>query len=72
MTSVKSNESKARRLARRLGLRLIKSRQMISMDNLGNFMLVDASRNFMVGRGRFEWMADDVIKYCRELEASEN
>jgi hypothetical protein len=48
-----------------------KSRQQISIDNLGDFMLVDAARNFVVGGSRFDWTADDIIDYCRKLEASE-
>lgn len=71
MTTSKINEGKARRLARRLGLRVVKSRQEISMDNLGDLMLVDVSRNCVVGGSRFDWTADDVISYCRELQASE-
>lgn len=54
MNIAKSNEAKARRLARRLGMYVTKSRQQISMDNLGDFMLVDASRNFVVGGSRFD------------------
>jgi hypothetical protein len=71
MPCAKSTETKARRLAHRLGLYVTKSRRMISMDNLGDFMLVDASRNFVVGGNRYDWTAEDVIEYCRELEASE-
>jgi hypothetical protein len=71
MTSAKSNEARARRLARRLGMYVTKSRQQISIDNLGDFMLVEAARNFVVGGSRFDWTADDIIDYCRKLEASE-
>ena len=42
------------------------------MDNLGDLMLVDVSRNCVVGGSRFDWTADDVISYCRELQASKN
>ena len=71
MTSAKSSEAKARRLAHRLGMYVTKSPQQISMDNLGDFTLVDASRNFVVGGSRYDWTADDIIEYRRQLEASE-
>ncbi len=71
MTISKINEGRARRFARQLGLRVIKSRRAISTDNLGDFMLVDVSRNCVVGGSRFDWTANDVVSYCRELQASE-
>jgi hypothetical protein len=60
-------ETRARHLARKLGLRAVRSRwRPGSIDNLGGFMLVDATVNCVVAGSRFELTADEVIHYCVE------
>jgi len=61
-----SNESEARRLARRVGLRVHTSRARLSLNNLGEFMLIDARHNWVVGGARYDWTAEDIIAYCEE------
>ena len=62
-----SLESKARRLARRCGLRATKSRRMLSIDNFGEFMLIDTTTNFVVAGARFDWTTADVIEHCQKM-----
>ena len=57
-------ESRARRAAKRVGLRAIKSRKDHSLDNFGDFMLVDAAQNDVVCGSRFDLTADEVIECC--------
>jgi hypothetical protein len=58
---------RARRAARRVGLAARKSRWRAgSMDNLGDFMLVDPMTNWVVAGSRFDLSAEDVIEYCNE------
>ncbi len=60
-------EARARRAARAVGLIARKSRQRAhvpNLDNFGEFMLVDAERNFVVAGGRYEMSAEDVLDYC--------
>ena len=60
------NDSAARRAARRVGLVAIKSRwRKYSVDNFGDFMIVDPSSNFVVAGSRFDLTAADVIAYCK-------
>jgi len=68
--SPKNLESKARRRARRYGLRVVKSRRAISLDNFGEFMLVDATCNFVVGGSRFDWTAEDIIEDCSKQRST--
>jgi hypothetical protein len=64
----KSIEAKARRLARRLGFYVTKSRCAISLDNFGEFMLVDAQTNAVVGGRRYDWTAADILDYFKNVQ----
>jgi hypothetical protein len=60
-------DSKARRAAARVGLKARKSRwRRDSIDNFGDFQLIDPSRNCVVAGSRFEMSAEDVIEYCSD------
>lgn len=58
-------EARARRAAKRVGLRAIKSRRTIGGGrNDGGFMIIDPYRNAVMAGERFELTPDDVIEYC--------
>ena len=59
--------ARLRRLARRGGYSLHKSRAGFSADNLGDFMVVDDSRNFIVAGERFDMTLDDVEEWLKPL-----
>ena len=62
--SANALEQRARRAARRVGLRAKKSRRRGgTIDNRGDFMLLDPHRNFVVACLRFDLSAEDVIEY---------
>jgi hypothetical protein len=57
-------DSQARRAAAKVGLKATKSRwRRDSIDNYGNFMLVDPMKNYIVAGQRFDMSAEDVIEY---------
>jgi uncharacterized ParB-like nuclease family protein len=60
-------EAQARRAAKKVGLRAIKSRRQVSLDNFGEFCLVDENTNFVIEGVRFNLTADEVIEYCNGL-----
>lgn len=65
--TVNAMEQRARRAAKRLGLFARKSRRFLgSLDNLGEFRLVDAVGNFVVAGERFDMTPEEVIDWCRE------
>jgi|HubBroStandDraft_4_1064222.scaffolds.fasta_scaffold1923684_1 hypothetical protein len=64
----KSLEMRARRRARRLGFYVTKSRCAISLDNFGEFMLVDAQTNAVVGGRRYDWTAADILDYFKNVQ----
>jgi hypothetical protein len=67
----KVRENRLRRWAKRLGMMLRRSRvRRIHIDNLGGYMLVDISRNFVVDGSRFELELDDVEASLTRLEQS--
>jgi hypothetical protein len=60
-------DSRARRAARRVGLIARKSRWRAgSIDNYGDFMLVDPDGGIPVGGFRWDMTAQEVIEYCRD------
>jgi hypothetical protein len=62
-------ESRARRLARKAGLVARKSRwRHDSIDNYGEFMLIEPAGNYPVGGFRYDMSAEDVIAYCSDVE----
>jgi hypothetical protein len=56
----KMQENRLRRAAARAGYRMTKSRRRLSLDNFGDYMLLDASTNFPVIGFRFDADLDDV------------
>ena len=50
----KTQENRLRRAAARAGYRMTKSRRALSLDNFGDYMLFDASKNFVVFGSRFD------------------
>ena len=63
-------ESRARRAAKKVGLVARKSRwRRDSVDNFGEFMLIDPRYNACVAGSRFNMTAEEVIDYCTELAA---
>ena len=69
-TTDKVRENRARRWANRHGLILRKSRaQMLSVDNLGGYMLVDAQLNAVVAGSRFDLGLADVEAILRASDA---
>jgi hypothetical protein len=65
-TSRGALDARARRAAKRMGLRAVRSRwRAHSADNRGAFMLIDPIPNRVMGGARFDMSAEDVIEYCR-------
>ncbi len=57
----------ARRAARRVGLLVRKSRQRANvpnLDNIGELMLVDGERGYVVAGSRFDLSPQDVLEIC--------
>ena len=65
MTTEKTVEARARRAAQRVGLIARKTRwRRDSIDNFGEFMLIDPDGNYAVAGFRFDMTAEDVIAHC--------
>ena len=63
-----SNEQKARRAARLVGLVAKKSRSRITSSvNHGGFMLLDPHTNRVVAGERFDLDPEDVTAFCKAL-----
>ena len=61
-----SSESAVRSLARRHGYRVRKSRRVISLDNFGLYMLVDAEQNAIVLGERFDADLADIEAFFKD------
>jgi hypothetical protein len=62
-----AREAQARRAAKRAGLVAKKSTwRKDSIDNFGEFQLIDPRRNFVVAGARFDMTPEEVIEFCRE------
>lgn len=57
------SESAIRARAKRSGCLLRKSRRDISLDNFGEYMLVDGSTNTVVRGGRFDADLNEVAEF---------
>jgi hypothetical protein len=67
------SEDQARRAAKRVGLKARKSRWRAgSIDNLGEFMLIDPQRNWIVAGARFDFTPEDVVEFCAKYEVDLN
>lgn len=63
----KSLDQKARRAAKRVGLRAGKSRWRLgSVDNYGGFQITDPYANRIKSGERWELSAKDVVDYCED------
>lgn len=58
-----ATDARARRAARRIGLRARKSRRQFGINNLGDFMLVDEHNLIQCGSS-YDMTAEEVIAYC--------
>ena len=66
-TSNLALDSRARRAARRIGYVVRKSRRHAgSLDNFGEFMILDPSMNFPVAGFRYDLGPQEVIEWCAE------
>ncbi len=65
MTKV-SRERRLRKIAQKRGFMLRKSRDPLSPDNRGEFMIVDLSRNVVVAGKRFDLDLDAVEAWLAE------
>jgi hypothetical protein len=66
MHSQKINETRVRRLARRCGFHIRKSRQskhVPNLDNRGDYMVLDSRLNIPVLGFRFDATLDDIANY---------
>lgn len=63
MTVNKNQEQRLRRALNRCGYALHKSREAISHDNLGGYMIVDLQTSSVVSGSRFELDLDDVQEW---------
>jgi hypothetical protein len=64
-------DARARRAAQRVGLVARKSRwRANSIDNLGEFMIIEPRRNFVIVGQRYEYSAEDVIEFCKQYAAA--
>ncbi len=58
-------ENNVRRLARRMGYVVRKSRRAIGPDNAGAFMLIDANRNAVVLGPRYDATLEEIASWLR-------
>ena len=65
---MKITEDQARRAAKRLGYRVVKSRRQESCDNMGGLLLVDTYTNLVTLGERFDLTPDDVMGFLAEEE----
>lgn len=56
----KNQEQRLRRALNKVGYSLHRSRAKISLDNLGDYMIVDQSSNSVVAGSRFDYTLEDV------------
>jgi hypothetical protein len=66
MTTLSTNESAVRSRAQRAGYIVRKSRRIQSLDNYGEYMLVEARSNFAVLGSRFDATLEDIADYIDE------
>lgn len=61
-------ESRVRRLAARHGYRVCKSRAMLSLDNRGEYMLIENARNIPMLGWQFDASLDEIERYFTEVD----
>jgi hypothetical protein len=65
-TTKKTQEARVRRLAARHGYYVRKSRQVHPLENLGEYMLLEASRNIPMLGFRFDASLEEIEEFFRE------
>lgn len=65
MQTQQVSASAVRRLAQRHGYMIQKSRGALSLDNFGDYMLVEVSRNVVVLGGRYDATLEDVHSWLK-------
>lgn len=65
-TVCKNKEQQLRRALNKAGYSLRKSRKQISIDNLGDYMIVDVFTNCVVAGSRYNMTLDDVTNWMQE------
>jgi hypothetical protein len=66
MQTQQVSESTVRNLAKRQGYLITKSRRAQSVNNLGDYMLVEARRNCVVMGGRYDATLEDIYAWLKE------
>jgi hypothetical protein len=66
MQGEKSREDRVRRTACRRGYQVRKARGSISLDNFGDYMLVDLARNLVALGSRYDASLDDIEAFLTE------
>lgn len=66
MQTQQVSESTVRNLAKRQGYLITKSRRAQSVDNLGDYMLVEARRNYVVMGRRYDATLEDIYSWIKE------
>jgi len=66
--AAKKTESTLRKLAQRRGYDIRKSRnRTIHIDNLGEYMLIDAPKNYVVVGARYNASLEEIADYLNRL-----
>lgn len=65
MNTNKNQEQRLRRELNKAGYALHKSRRAVSPDNLGGYMIVDLSGNYVVAGSRYELDLVDVENWLK-------
>mgnify|MGYP004000304923 FL=1 len=65
-TTTQATDSQARHAAKKIGVRAIKSRSHISLDNFGGYMLQDPITGGIVKGCRYELSTDDGLSICHQ------
>ena len=63
MLNTKTRENRLRRRLAKMGYLLHKSRKGISLDNFGDYMIVDMCANCVIAGSRFNLDLDDVEQF---------
>ena len=61
----KTKENKLRRKAIKNGCRIVKSRQCISADNMGDYMLIDDKTNGVIMGARYDATLEQIDQYLK-------
>lgn len=60
-----------RRRAKAIGVRFVKSsRRTVSLDDLGEYMVIEVSTNSVISGDRYDCDIEDVARLIEEMEAA--